>query len=116
MSQLLDCFAEDEIVAILHKVRAALPPNGRLLILELFWDRQRFEAAAFSLQQTSLYFSLRRQRQQPDVRLRGFPGPAAAAGLAVTQVTDGVGRFHTLLECTAAEAGAAKPGRREAPR
>ena len=57
MSQLLDCFAEDEIVSILKKVRAALPPGGRLWILELFWDRQRFEAAAFSLQQTSLYFT-----------------------------------------------------------
>jgi hypothetical protein len=28
MSQLLDCFSEDEIVAILGKVRAALPPAG----------------------------------------------------------------------------------------
>jgi hypothetical protein len=32
----------------------------------------------------------------------------AQAGLAVTQVTDGVGRFHTLLECEIAPASSAQ--------
>ena len=58
MSQLLDCFSDAQIVAVLRKARgSACRRDGRLWILELFWDRQRFEAAAFSLQQTSLYFS-----------------------------------------------------------
>lgn len=101
MSQLLDCFAEHEIVAILQKVRAAMPPGGRLWILELFWDRQRFEAAAFSLQQTSLYFTCvaNGNSQMYDSKL--FFELLPRAGLAVTQVTDGVGGYHTLLECTA---------------
>lgn len=33
MSQFLDCFADEEIVAILRKVRAALAPGGRVWIL-----------------------------------------------------------------------------------
>ena len=102
MSQLLDCFSEEQIVAVLRKVRAALPPGGRVWILELFWDRQRFEAAAFSLQQTSLYFSCvangNSQMYDSTVFLRLLP----RAGLAVTKLSDGVGRFHTLVECGAA--------------
>jgi hypothetical protein len=102
MSQLLDCFSPEQIVAILGKVRAALPSGGRLWILELFWDRQRFEAAAFSLQQTSLYFACvaNGNSQMYDSKL--FLALLPRAGLAATRVTDGVGGFHTLLECSAA--------------
>jgi SAM-dependent methyltransferase len=102
MSQLLDCFSEDQIVAILSKARAALPPGGRLWILELFWDRQRFEAAAFALQQTSLYFTCvangNSQMYDSKVLLALLP----RAGLATTCVTDEVGGYHTLVECSAA--------------
>ena len=100
MSQLLDCFSEDQIVLILQKVRDAMPPGGALWILELFWDRQRFEAAAFSLQQTSLYFACvangRSQMYDSNVFLSLLP----KAGFAVTEVTDGIGGFHTLVECS----------------
>jgi hypothetical protein len=104
MSQLLDCFSEEEIVAILKKVRAALPPLGRLWILELFWDRQRFEAAAFSLQQTSLYFTCVANGNSQMYDSKVFMALLPRAGLDVTQVTDGVGGYHTLLECTASGA------------
>ena len=102
MSQLLDCFSEAQIVAVLRKVRAALPPSGRLWILELFWDRQRFEAAAFSLQQTSLYFSCVANGNSRMYESTVFIDLVAQAGLTVTRLTDGVGTFHTLLECEAA--------------
>lgn len=104
MSQLLDCFSEDEIVAILKKVRRALPPGGRLWILELFWDRQRFEAAALSLQQTSLYFTCVANGNSQMYDSKVFMALLPRAGLAVTQVTDAVGGYHTLLECAAIEA------------
>ena len=101
MSQLLDCFSEDQIVAILGKVRAALPPGGRLWILELFWDRQRFEAAAFSLQQTSLYFACVANGNSQMYDSKVFLALLPRAGLVATRVTDGVGEYHTLVECTA---------------
>ena len=104
MSQLLDCFSEAEIVAILRKVRAALPPGGRLWILELFWDRQRFEAAAFSLQQTSLYFACVANGNSQMYDSAVFLDLLPQAGLAVTKLSDGVGSFHTLIECVPAEA------------
>jgi SAM-dependent methyltransferase len=102
MSQLLDCFSEAQIVAVLRKARAALPPGGRLWILELFWDRQRFEAAAFSLQQTSLYFSCVANGNSQMYDSNVFLDLLPQAGLEVTRLSDGVGRFHTLVECAAA--------------
>jgi SAM-dependent methyltransferase len=99
MSQFLDCFAEHQIVDILRKVRASLAPQGRIWIVELFWDRQRFEAAALSLQQTSLYFSCvaNGNSQMYDSSL--FFDLVKRAGLEVSAVTDGIGGYHTLLEC-----------------
>ena len=99
MSQFLDCFSDEQIVAMLGKVRVALPPGGRLWILELFWDRQRFEAAAFSLQQTSLYFSCVANGNSQMYDSAVFLGLLARAGFEVGTLTDGVGGFHTLLEC-----------------
>jgi SAM-dependent methyltransferase len=99
MSQFLDCFSDDQVVAILRKAAAALPPDGRIWILELFWDRQRFEAAAFSLQQTSLYFSCVANGNSQMYDSAVFIALVEQAGLAITRQTDGVGGYHTLLEC-----------------
>lgn len=99
MSQLLDCFAEAQIVAILQKVAAALEPGGSLWILELFWDRQRFEAAAFCLQQTSLYFSCVANGNSQMYDSTVFLPLVERAGFEVVASTDGIGGFHTLLEC-----------------
>jgi hypothetical protein len=57
MSQFLDCFSKPQIIQILKKAKMALNQNGSLYILEPFWDKQRFAAAAFSLNHTSLYFT-----------------------------------------------------------
>ncbi|MEZ0307143.1 MAG: cyclopropane-fatty-acyl-phospholipid synthase family protein [Ramlibacter sp.] len=99
MSQFLDCFPDEQIVAILRKVREALAPGGRVWILELFWDRQRFEAAAFSLQQTSLYFTCVANGNSQMYDSPVFLALVERAGLEISSVTDGVGGYHTLLEC-----------------
>jgi SAM-dependent methyltransferase len=99
MSQFLDCFADEQIVGILRKARAALAPGGRVWILELFWDRQRFEAAAFSLQQTSLYFTCVANGNSQMYDSSVFMALVERAGFEVSAVTDGVGGYHTLLEC-----------------
>ncbi len=99
MSQFLDCFADEQIVAILQKVRASLAPGARVWILELFWDRQRFEAAAFSLQQTSLYFSFVANGNSQMYDSAVFLRLVERAGLEIVSITDAVGGFHTLLEC-----------------
>lgn len=101
MSQFLDCFSEEQIVAILEKARDALPEGGRLWILELFWDRQRFEAAAFSLQQTSLYFTCVANGNSKMYESSVFFRLIDRAGLKISKITDGIGGYHTLVECGA---------------
>jgi hypothetical protein len=56
MSQFLDCFSLDEVTVIMKKVRSAVG-SANVYILEPFWDKQRFDAASYSLQATSLYFT-----------------------------------------------------------
>jgi SAM-dependent methyltransferase len=102
MSQFLDCFSEDQIVAILRKARESLAPGGRVWIVELFWDRQRFEAAAFSLQQTSLYFACVANGNSQMYDSAVFIALVERAGLEICAVTDRVGGYHTLLECRSA--------------
>ncbi len=57
MSQFLDCFSPMEILSILQRVRAQLTEDAVVYILELFWDAQKYDAASYSLNATSLYFT-----------------------------------------------------------
>ena len=97
MSQFLDCFAPEEIVAILRRVHAALPDNGTVCILELFPDAQRFEAAALALNATSLYFSAVANGNSRFYRATDFIGFIEQAGFKLSARTDDIGLGHTLL-------------------
>lgn len=98
MSQFLDCFADDEIVSILQKCYRALGDNGRVFINETFWDKQRFEASALSLQMTSLYFTTMANGNSQMYDSHVFMKLIDKAGFEVVQQTDNVGLSHTILE------------------
>jgi hypothetical protein len=57
MSQFLDCFSPEEIGVIMGKIRAAVSVDTDIYVLEPLWDKQRFEAASYSLRAISLYFT-----------------------------------------------------------
>lgn len=57
MSQFLDCFSLPQISEILKKISESINKDTDVYVLEPIWDKQRFEAAAYSLQATSLYFT-----------------------------------------------------------
>ena len=57
MSQFLDCFSLEQVKSILAKIHKAIGPETEVYVLEPLWDKQKFEAAAYSLQATSLYFT-----------------------------------------------------------
>jgi ubiquinone/menaquinone biosynthesis C-methylase UbiE len=99
MSQFLDCFSDDEIRSILRRCRTALGKDGKIFILEPFWDRQKFRAAAFSLQQTSLYFTALANGNSQMYHSANFIRFIEDAGLHVTAQHDGIGVSHTLLTC-----------------
>lgn len=98
MSQFLDCFADDEVIAILKKCHAALPDNGTVFINETFWDTQRFEASAFSLQMTSLYFTTMANGNSQMYDSAVFKQFIAEAGFVVSQQHNNIGLGHTILE------------------
>lgn len=99
MSQFLDCFSEAQIVSILRRCLAALGEHARIYILEAFWDRQRFPAASFCLQMTSLYFTAIANGTSQMYRSTTFLACIHAAGLEVESQHDELGLSHTLLVC-----------------
>jgi ubiquinone/menaquinone biosynthesis C-methylase UbiE len=99
MSQFLDCFSEKEIVSILQRAARAMNADSTLYILELFWDRQPNEAAAFCLQQTSLYFTCIANGNSQMYHSSDLLRCLAESGLKVIEDRDQVGLYHTLLKC-----------------
>jgi ubiquinone/menaquinone biosynthesis C-methylase UbiE len=99
MSQFLDCFSEDQIKSILRRCKEALSAQGRIYILEPFWDRQRFEASAFSLQQTSLYFTVMANGNSQMYYSPNLSACIQKAGFDVVEEINGIGVSHTLLVC-----------------
>ncbi len=99
MSQFLDCFSEQQIVSILRRAAAAMTPDTRLYILELLWDRQPNETAAFCLQQISLYFTCLANGNSQMYHSSDLLGCIQQAGLVVEEQRDQVGLYHTLITC-----------------
>ncbi len=99
MSQFLDCFSEDEIVSILQRCHEALDVNGKVFIMETFWDRQRFKTAAFSLQMTSLYFTNIANGNSQMYDSVVFNKLIDKAGFKIISETDEVGISHTVQVC-----------------
>ncbi|MDR3365365.1 MAG: SAM-dependent methyltransferase [Prevotellaceae bacterium] len=99
MSQFLDCFSEEEVTSILGRAAAAMSHNARLFIMETFWDRQRFEAAAYCLTQISLYFTAMANGNSKMYHSDDMIRCAEAAGLTVEKIHDGLGKGHSILAC-----------------
>jgi len=98
MSQFLDCFSDREIVAILKKCHEALPDNGRVFINETFWDCQRVEAPAFSLQMSSLYFTTMANGNSQMYDSEVYLQLMVETGFEVVKQYDNIGLSHTILE------------------
>ena len=99
MSQFLDCFSEAEIVSILKRCYEALDENGQIIILEPFWDRQKYEIAAFCLQQTSVYFTALANGNSQMYSAETFFKCIEQAGFEIVEQTDNIGLSQTLLKC-----------------
>jgi len=99
MSQFLDCFSEDEIVSILKRCFDALNENGEVIILEHFWDRQKFEVSAFCLQMTSLYFTNIANGNSQMYHSDLFKKLVRKAGFNSIEEIDGIGVSSSLLIC-----------------
>jgi len=101
MSQFLDCFGINDIVNILRRAKNALGENGRVYIVEPFWDRQSHEIGAYCLINTSPYFTALANGTSKMYRAVEFEKFANEAGLEVEEQIDGLGFGHTLMICKA---------------
>jgi ubiquinone/menaquinone biosynthesis C-methylase UbiE len=99
MSQFLDCFSEAEIVSILKRCYDALDENGTVIIMEPYWDRQKFEVAAFCLQQTSIYFTALANGNSQMYSAEVFINCITEAGFDIVEEKDHIGLSQTLFKC-----------------
>lgn len=97
MSQFLSCFSAETIGSILARVAAAVNDDGRVYILDTFWDRQRFDVAAYCIINTSPYFTAMANGVSKMYRATEYIELAAAAGLRLVDIRDGIGLSHSLL-------------------
>ncbi len=102
MSQFLDCFSKDDIVQLIRKAKAALNENGKVYILETYWDKQRFEASTYSLHATSLYFTCMANGCSQMYHHKDMLELIEEAGMKVEEAYNDIGVSHTLYKCVKA--------------
>ncbi|WP_137174325.1 methyltransferase [Massilia sp. HP4] len=103
MSQFLSCFSEGAIGSIFRRVAAALGPRGQVLVLDTFWDRQRYDIASYCLINTSPYFNVLASGNSKVYESEDYIRLAREAGLTLLTARDGIGYCHTLLRFARAE-------------
>lgn len=99
MSQFLDCFSEEEVISILSRAAQSMTPESRLYIMETFWDRQKFETAAYCLTQISLYFTALANGNSKMYHSEDMERCIRQAGLEVEHIYDGLGQGHSIMQC-----------------
>jgi len=98
MSQFLDCFGEADILELLKRGKAALGPNGRLCVMESFWDRQPNDVGELCVQGLSLYFTCMANGTSRMYHSQDFIELIASAGLRLV-ADEEIGTMHTLMTC-----------------
>jgi len=99
MSQFLDCFSEDDIVSILERARRALAPNGRIYIVDTYWDNQEHAAARFVLVMTTLYFTCLANGTSKMYHSNDMRACVQRAGLRIEREIDELTLSHTMFVC-----------------
>ena len=98
MSQFLDCFSKEEILKILTTCVRSMDSDTELIIIETFTDRQKFDNARFTLEATSLYFTVLANGNSKMYKATEFIDLVEKAGLTLKEDIP-VGEFHTMFVC-----------------
>ena len=99
MSQFLDCFSEEEVTSILTRAARSMSGESRLYIMETFWNRQKFDTAAYCLTQISLYFTAMANGNSKMYHSDDMERCIKAAGLEVEKIDDHLGMGHSIVQC-----------------
>ena len=98
MSQLLSCFSKEKIRSIFARAKQSLNPSGEVFVLDVFWDRQPHDIAAYCLINTSPYFTAMANGSSKMYQARDYIECAETVGLRLTDIRDGFGVCHSLLK------------------
>ena len=99
MSQFLDCFSEEEVTSILTRAARSMNRESRLYIMETFWNRQKFDTAAYCLTQISLYFTAMANGNSKMYHSDDMQRCIEAAGLEIEEIHDHLGMGHSIVQC-----------------
>jgi hypothetical protein len=99
MSQFLDCFPPADIIELLKRSKEALTEDGRVYIVEPFWDRQSHEIGSYCLINTSPYFTALANGTSKIYRASEMKRFVNEAGLEIEEEINGLGFGHTLMIC-----------------
>lgn len=99
MSQFLDCFSEEEVTSILSRAAQSMETGSRLYIMETFWDRQKFETAAYCLTQISIYFTAMANGNSKMYHSDDMTRCIHASGLEIEEIYDNLGLGHSIVKC-----------------
>ena len=99
MSQFLDCFSEEEVTSICRRAAESMDEDSRLYIMETFWDRQRYETAAYCLTLTSIYFTALANGNSKMYHSDDMARCVNNAGLEVEEIIDNLGMGHSIMIC-----------------
>ena len=101
MSQFLDCFSPSDIIALLNRSREALSDDGRVYIVEPFWDRQTHDIGSYCLINTSPYFTALANGKSKMYRAVEFIEFIDKAGMVVEEEINELGFSSTMMICKA---------------
>lgn len=99
LSQFLSCFGKNEIISILKRIVNVMNEDSTVYVMETCWDLQQHEAAAYSLINTSLYFTAMASGNSKMYHSRELIECFTAAGLTLKNTINNLGICHTLFEC-----------------
>ena len=99
MSQCLECLGEEDILGLLLRGKEALNEDGKIYILETYWDDQLYEASTYSLHATSLYFTCVANGNSRMYHSDDLRALIEKAGLQIVETHSNIGISHTLFIC-----------------
>ncbi|MCF6330684.1 MAG: SAM-dependent methyltransferase [Sulfurimonas sp.] len=98
MSQFLDCFGPNDIVNLIRRSGEALDENGRVYIVEPFWDKSN-KIGSYCLINTSPYFTALANGTSKMYRASEMENFVNKAGLEVESQINDLGFNSTLMVC-----------------
>lgn len=99
MSQFLDCFKEEDIIALLKRVKESMDKDAYVYIMEPLWDKQRFETSAYCIINTSPYFTAMANGYSKMFNSTDMMDYINKAGLNVVEEIDNIGICQSILIC-----------------